>query len=917
MSQYQIPLKGLSCGKCVKKLTEAIESLAETEILAVDKHHLSLTTPHRLEVVISEIEKLGYQAGNHIELTLSGLKCGKCVAKVQEYFETMAGVAQFEVSKTSLSVTTTLSEDEIIDTIEKLGFTASKQAITPIKPATLLESEQQTCQNKINTNSDSLSTEALPQHSESSSAINLVLNGMTCASCVSSVEKACLSVDGVIKAQINLAEQSAVVMVQNEDAHVQQALLLAIEKAGYGADILNQEQNQQQALQAAHIESQAQYKRSAFSALIVGTPLMVWGLFGGNMMIRNGSDQLAWGVVGLLCLLLLSTAGKSFFANALLSLRHKRATMDTLVALGTGAAWLYSMLVVLLPNWFPTESRHVYFEASAMIIGLISLGHYIEAKAKLRTTESLQALIGLQAKFATVRIEGNDKKVAIELVEKGMHLVIKPGEKIPVDGVVLEGESYIDEAMLTGEPIPKLKAVGDSVSAGTINTDGSLLITATGVGKHTILARIIQMVRQAQSSKPAIAKLADTVSAVFVPIVVAIAAFAAMVWWAVGPEPKVSYMMVVATTVLIIACPCALGLATPLSVTVGVGKAAEMGILIKDADVLQTASKVDTVVFDKTGTLTLGKPVVKELIPFNQADEDYILKVTNALERYSEHPLANAICQYASEKGISLLDAQEIQNHRGKGIAGHVQGDKILVGSIAFLQQQGVSIEPDMTEVYEKQARTVIAVASNHTLIGMFTISDPIKKESIQAVSALKKNNITVVMLSGDNQYVAQKTAHELGITEVIANVLPDEKSNHISRLQQQGRVVAMVGDGINDAPALAKADIGIAMGSGSDVAIESAQMTLLNSSPVAVNNAIELSKATVKNMKQNLFGAFIYNTIGIPVAAGILYPAFGFLLSPVIAGAAMAMSSITVVSNANRLRLFKIKKKVFNDNSN
>jgi Cu+-exporting ATPase len=899
MTQFNIALSGLGCGKCVKKVTDSLEALPKTKIHFINKESVSVDTNLPLEEVIAEIEKNKYQAGNKIELQLSGLSCGKCVAKVQNSLSANPLITRIEVSKQALSLVSTLQREQIITIIEQLGYQAN-----PL---------QEEDENPLIASEPSLSIEAeekqvVPPKEKEFTPINLILRGMTCASCVASVEKACLTVDGIEKAQVNLAEQSALVQVNSGNSGLREQLLDSIRKAGYDASIIEDQASQQAELEQAHTKAQQQHKRSAAISLLIGAPLMLWGLLGGNMMIRHLSDQLSWGIVGVICLALLATAGRSFFVNAWQSLRHRRATMDTLVALGTGAAWLYSALVVITPDWFPAASRHVYFEASAMIIGLISLGHYIEAKAKLRTTLSLQALIGLQAKSATVRTTTGDIDTPIDAIELGMQVLIKPGEKVPVDGSVIEGESYVDEAMLTGEPIPKLKVTGDSVSAGTINSDGSLLISASGVGNHTMLARIIQLVRQAQSSKPAIAKLADSISAVFVPVVVAIAAFAALIWWQFGPEPKASYMMIVSTTVLIIACPCALGLATPLSVTVGVGKAAELGILIRDADVLQNASKIDTVVFDKTGTLTLGKPFVQEHQILNGMRLSEFLSTIYAIESRSEHPLATAVCQYAQENNAPLLAATEVKNYRGKGVIGKVEEKLVAVGSINFLRSQGTAIDEQLTLPFLNRARTIVAMSINNEIAGIIGISDPVKKESAQAISLLHKNGIDVILLSGDNQKVAEKIAAEIGIKQVIADVLPDQKAEKIQSLQEKGRKVAMVGDGINDAPALSQADIGIAMASGSDIAIESAQMTLLNSSPSAVNSAIELSKATVKNMKQNLFGAFIYNSIGIPVAAGVLYPMFGFLLSPVVAGAAMALSSITVVSNANRLRFFKLK---------
>ncbi|CAH8216864.1 heavy metal translocating P-type ATPase [Vibrio aestuarianus] len=898
MKHFSIPLAGLKCMGCAKKIERQLKQQANVDIHLLTTTLIELTTSASLDELIDEIESLGYQAGNHLEFELQGLNCGGCVNKLTSLLKASDQITRLLVTKTQLSLVTTLPAASIQQQVASLGY----QALIEEENR---EAEQQSAPTAVdNTN--------LPKQPDmlenfSTVSIHLQIQGMTCASCVSSVEKALLAVKGVKRAQINLAEQSALVATSSQNEALVQQLLKNVKEAGYRAEKMDdpalQQQKQQQHLQ----ETLKHHQRSAWLGLMLGIPLMGWGVAGGNMMILSTLDQWLWGMIGLLCLGLLATAGRQFFSNAWLALTHRRATMDTLVALGTGAAWIYSMLVIIVPNWFPLASRHVYFEASAMIIGLISLGHYIEAKAKAKTTQSLQALINLQPQQATLITEQGDKTIDVGTIQLGMKLRIKPGEKAPIDGKVLVGESYLDESMLTGEPIPVLKTKGDGISAGTINNDGSLIIEATGIGAQTMLARIIQMVRQAQSSKPAIAKLADQISAIFVPIVVLIALFSAFTWYLFGPDPKASYMLVVATTVLIIACPCALGLATPLSVTVGVGKAAEMGILIRDADVLQSASKITTVVFDKTGTLTQGKPSVQSVDTF-EIDKQRLLSIAYSIEQHSDHPLAKAVCQFAQQHAIQPLSIEQFANLRGKGLSANVQGERITIASIAHIQSLGISLAPvdETIKRYATKAWTPMIIIIDDQIKGMIAIADPIKEEAAQAISALTKLGIHTVMLTGDTQSVANAIAKQLGIKQVIAQVLPAQKAQHINKLQKQGQVVAMVGDGINDAPALAKADIGMAMGSGSDVAIESAQMTLLNSSPLAVVNAIALSKATIKNMKQNLLGAFVYNSLGIPIAAGILYPAFGFLLSPVVAGAAMALSSITVVSNANRLRLFK-----------
>ncbi|EGA63518.1 heavy metal translocating P-type ATPase [Vibrio brasiliensis] len=893
MTKFDIPLTGLNCMGCARKVERAITAEHTVKISDLSPTFVSVETDSSFSTIAQSIEQLGYQAGHKYHLFLTGLNCAKCVAKLEQALKQSDLNGDFTVTKTELNLVSLHSQQEVIQLIESLGYKAST-ASPQSEPEQIVE--EQDVQVEVE------------QEVSSTHSAHLLISGMTCASCVSSVEKALTSVASVTKAQINLAEQSALVFTTQPIEVIEKDLLASVSQSGYQAQIIADPETQQQKQLEQQQAAQAHHKKSAWLGLIIGAPLMLWGIVGGNMMIRNSQDQLAWGVIGLVCLWLLATAGRTFFTNAWQALTHKRATMDTLVALGTGAAWLFSMLVVTFPQWFPAASRHVYFEASAMIIGLISLGHYIEAKAKANTTRSLQALINLQPQVATLVTEQGDRDITIDEISLGMRLRVKPGEKVPVDGIVESGESYLDESMLTGEPVPVNKQSGDAISAGTINQDGSLIIQASGVGSDTMLSRIITMVREAQSSKPAIAKLADQISSVFVPVVVAIAIFSALVWFMVGPEPKASYMLVVTTTVLIIACPCALGLATPLSVTVGIGKAAEMGILIKDADVLQSASKIDTVVFDKTGTLTQGKPNVQNVYAVDDNSER-LLTLTASIEQQSEHPLAKAIVGQANQQGLTLSEVTDFENRRGQGVFATVEQQTIAVTSLGYAQTQSWDLTEvdDALQQYLDKAWTPIVIAANNKVIGVIAIADPIKSDAKEAVEALKANHITPIMLTGDNPRVAQAIADQLGIEQVIAQVLPDEKAGHIARLQNEGRCVAMIGDGVNDAPALALADIGIAMGGGSDVAIESAQMTLLNSSPLSVIRAIELSKATVRNMKQNLFGAFVYNSLGIPIAAGVLYPSFGFLLSPVVAGAAMALSSITVVSNANRLRLFKI----------
>ncbi|OOE67231.1 copper-translocating P-type ATPase [Salinivibrio sp. IB868] len=926
ITYYTLPLSGLSCQGCVKKVTKALEGIDGIRIEEIDTQSVSLealgeSTEYPLRQAVSAIEALGYQVGEHYHLALSGLNCGRCVAKVEAALDEQPTVFSHSVSKTEAHVHTSLSADTLIELVDQLGYqaelatddnqnteTGSHTASDTVSGPELNAKPSDSARNR------SAASRSEQAHSSSDDTVKAtsnvsrqqyVLSGMTCASCVSSVENAISGVDGVANVSVNLAERSAIVKGNASP----DAIVDAVENAGYGAEKVeddNDRRERQQHQQAAELKN---FKRSTIAGLGLGGPIMAWGIFGGSMTIQSSQDQWAWGAVAILTLLLLATGGRHFFANAWQALKHKRATMDTLVALGTGAAWLYSTAVVVAPALFPEQARHVYFEASAMIIGLISLGHAIEARARANTSKALDQLLDLQPPTALVIENGQETERPLDEVKQGMTLRVKPGAKVPVDGEVVEGSSYIDESMLTGEPVPVSKQQGDTLHAGTVNQKGSLTFKATGVGSDTMLARIIDLVREAQSSKPELAKLADRISAVFVPIVVAIALITAAIWYVVGPEPSVSYMLVTATTVLIIACPCALGLATPLSVTAAVGRAAEVGVLIRDADALQTAAKLHTLVFDKTGTLTRGQPEVTHVKAIN-GDQERLMAIAASLEQHSEHPLAQAIVNYAKAQDLSLPTSNDFNSESGKGIQAQIDGARYFIGNQAWMDAQGIETASHQSDIdaMTQRGETAIYLANTDSVQALIGVSDPIRDDAIDAVANLQAQGLEVIMLSGDHPDTANAIGRQLGIDHVIAGVLPDGKSEQIQALQQQGKRVAMVGDGINDAPALAQADVGVAMGSGSDIAIESAQITLMHQHLGALANAIALSQAAVRNMKQNLFGAFIYNTLGIPVAAGILYPFTGMLLSPVIAGGAMALSSITVVTNANRLRFFKIK---------
>jgi P-type Cu+ transporter len=590
-----------------------------------------------------------------------------------------------------------------------------------------------------------------------------------------------------------------------------------------------------------------------------------------------------------------------------LALAHRGADMNSLITLGTTAAYGYSLLVTVAPALLPAGVRDVYFEAAGTILTLILLGRLIETRAKAGTGQAIRELLGLQARTARVVRGGMEAEIPVEQVVVGDEVVIRPGEKIPVDAVVLSGSSAVDESMVTGEPMPAVKRAGDAVIGATINTTGSLRVKAAKVGADTMLSQIIRMVRQAQASKAPIQRLADAVSEFFVPAVIAVAIATFVVWFVAGPAPAFTLALVSAVAVLIIACPCALGLATPLSVMVGTGKGARAGILIRSAEALETAHTLDTIVLDKTGTITAGKPALTDVRPAGGFDETRLLALAGAAEADSEHPLAAAIVAGARERGVALPAAAGFGSVTGKGVRATVDGHDVLVGSARLLAGAGIGTSALDTIAAElsAQGKTPVLAAVDGAPAGVLAVADPVKDDSAAAVAALRRLGAEVVMLTGDNARTATAIARQVGVRRVLAEVLPEHKADQIRRLQAEGRKVGMVGDGINDAPALAAADVGLAIGTGTDVAIEAADITLISGSLAGVVTAIALSRATMRNIRQNLFFALAYNGIGIPIAAGVLYPAFGIRLSPVIAAAAMAASSLSVVGNANRLRRY------------
>jgi Cu+-exporting ATPase len=659
-------------------------------------------------------------------------------------------------------------------------------------------------------------------------------------------------------------------------------------------------------------------KRFIAGALLT-VPLVIIAMRG---MLPGGHllEEIAAGrILGLIELILATPvvlwAGWPFLVRGVQSVVNRSLNMFTLIGLGVSVAYLYSMVAVFFPEIFPAAMKTaegtvgVYFEAAAVIVTLILLGQVLELRARSRTGAAIKALLGLAPKTARKITESGEEDIPLEHVQVGDRLRVRPGEKVPVDGVVREGASNVDESMISGEPVPVEKGPGDKVVGATVNTTGTLVIEAEKVGADTLLAQIVHMVSEAQRSRAPIQKLADVVAAYFVPIVIAVALLSFVIWFFVGPEPRLAYALITAVSVLIIACPCALGLATPMSIMVATGKGATVGVLFKNAEAIETLRKVDTLVVDKTGTLTEGKPKLTGVVAAEGIEEKALLKLVATVEKASEHPLAAAIVKGAGEKGVRPSDVEDFSSHTGKGVSGTVGGQKVLLGNRKLMEESGVELGglAEKAETMRAEGQTVMFVAADGKAAGLLAVSDPIKETTPEAIKQLHGERIRIVMLTGDTRSTAEAVAGKLNIDEVVAEVLPEDKAAAVKKFQAEGRTVAMAGDGINDAPALAQAEVGIAMGTGTDVAMESAGVTLVKGDLRGIVRARLLSRATMANIRQNLFFAFVYNSLGVPVAAGVLYPFFGMLLSPVIAAAAMSFSSVSVVGNALRLRSARI----------
>lgn len=753
------------------------------------------------------------------------------------------------------------------------------------------------------------------------------IKGMHCASCSSVIEKAFKGVAGVHSAEVNYGTEKAKVSFDPAKTSPHD-LSKQIEPLGYSLEVPMSaaEMGMSKSEHAAHLGlNQSRKERlaemadmrskvlSAAPLAFIAAFIMGWDILAQYGIVSQMSpvvEEFFHHLLPIFATYVLFVVGKPYLLGLYRFLRYGKANMDTLIGMGTVAAFLYSFVISAFEETLKpfVNVEYQYYDVTIVVITFIALGKYLEARSKIRTGDAIEKLLNLQAKTALVVRDGTEMEVSVNEVKHGDLIIVKPGAKIPVDGVITEGSSFVDESMVTGEPMPAEKKVGDSVVSGTINTSGSFIFKATKVGSETLLAQIIQMVEDAQGSRAPIQALADKISAVFVPVVLVIAFLALAVWLLVGSQylgfsQALSFGLVSFVGVLVIACPCALGLATPTAIIVGVGKGAKEGILIKDAATLEKLHKVDTIVVDKTGTITIGKPTLVDIQSLSSATDDELVSILAALEKKSEHPIAHAIVTYAQEKGLLIEDVSNFEGIQGKGLRGVIKGSEYVAGNAKLMEELGVALDAAKIYQFTTQGKTPVILATKGKALGFVMVADEVKPESKQAIVDLHTLGIKVVMLTGDDEKAAKYMASLVGIDDVVAHVLPQDKLAKIQALQSQGRVVAMAGDGVNDAPALAQADVGIAMGTGTDVAIESAGITLLRGDISKLVKAIRLSKITMRGIKQNLFWAFVYNIVGIPLAAGALYPVFGWLLSPVFAGFAMAMSSVSVVSNSLRIK--------------
>jgi P-type Cu+ transporter len=807
---------------------------------------------------------------SQVTLSIEGMTCASCVGRVEKSLSALEGISDVSVNLASESARMSVND-----------------------PARLQEAAQ------------ALDTLGYPART---SRVTLNIASMSCASCVGRVDKALADVPGVLSVTVNLAAETAVVEFL-EGAVATADLMAATAAIGYPAEVA--EANASQSRVERKAEEAGNVRRNVLLAVALTLPVFVLEMGAHlipafHMAIANSiGTQTSWVIQFVLATIVLFGPGRHFFFKGVPALLRGAPDMNSLVAVGTSAAWSYSIVATFLPGLLPEGVRAVYFEAAAVIVVLILIGRWLEARAKGRTGAAIQSLLGLQVRTAHVLRDGATIEVDVDALGVGDTILVRPGERIPVDGEVVDGSSNVDESMITGEPVPVTKAAGATVTGGTVNGTGSLTFRASRVGSDTTLAQIIRMVEEAQGAKLPIQGLVDRVTLWFVPAVMALAALTVVVWLAVGPDPALTFALVAGVSVLIIACPCAMGLATPTSIMVGTGRAAEMGVLFRKGDALQELSTVNVIALDKTGTVTAGKPTLTDVVVAEGFDRETVLGLIAAVEEQSEHPVAEAIVRGARSEGIAVPAASGFRSVTGYGVAAMVNGKEVMVGADRYMIRENVDIASlvDTEKDLANRGRTALYAAVDGKLAAVIAVADPVKPASRDAIAALHDRGFQVAMITGDKQETAEAIARETGIDQVIAGVLPDGKVAALDDLRAGGQKVAFVGDGINDAPALANADVGIAIGTGTDVAIESADVVLMSGDLRGVVNAVEVSKRTMSNIRQNLVWAFGYNVALIPVAAGVLYPAFGLLLSPVFAAGAMALSSVSVLTNALRLR--------------
>lgn len=805
-----------------------------------------------------------------VTMSIEGMSCASCVGRVEKTLAALEGFSDVSVNLASEEARVTVERPELLiaamQALKDLGYPARTSQVT------------------------------------------LNIASMSCASCVGRVDKALAEVSGVLSVTVNLAAETAVVTYIDGVATIAD-LLSASSAIGYPAEV--SESNTSQSRMERKEEEASDLRRDVLIAAALTLPVFVLEMGahlvpGFHMVIEKTiGTQTSWIIQFVLASVVLFGPGGHFFTKGIPALLRGAPDMNSLVAVGTGAAWSYSVVATFLPSLLPDGVRAVYFEAAAVIVVLILIGRWLEARAKGRTGAAIQALLGLQVRTARVFKDGKSVEVDVDALAEGDTIIVRPGERIPVDGVVVDGSSNVDESMITGEPVPVQKIAGTSVTGGTVNGSGSLTFRASRVGADTTLSQIIRMVEEAQGAKLPIQGLVDRVTLWFVPAVMALAGLTVVVWLAFGPDPALTFALVAGVSVLIIACPCAMGLATPTSIMVGTGRAAEMGVLFRKGDALQQLAEVDVIALDKTGTVTEGKPTLTDVIVAEGFERQMVLGLIAAVEERSEHPIAEAIVRGAQDAGITVPSASGFRSVTGYGVAAQVEGHEVMVGADRYMIREGVDIAALIEDERDLagRGRTALFAAVDGNLAAVIAVADPVKTSSHAAISALHDRGFQVAMITGDKQETAEAIARETGIDHVIAGVLPDGKVAALENLGEYGRKVAFVGDGINDAPALAHADVGIAIGTGTDVAIESADVVLMSGDLRGVVNAVEVSKRTMSNIRQNLVWAFGYNVALIPVAAGVLYPAFGLLLSPVFAAGAMALSSVSVLTNALRLR--------------